>query len=292
MSFRSASLHFVSGKGGVGKSTAAMALAHYFSSQGESTILVELSDASYAHMALHLPEAPSYKPTEILPNLSIAKFDGLDCLKEYATYLLKSQTIANLFLENKVLRTFVNIAPALKEIAILGKLTSHIRHHGPSLSFSKIVVDSPATGHFLSLMRAPRGLANAIRFGPMGEQSRSIQKVLANDSQVHFWITSLPEDFSIQESGELYNELKSDFGFESSFILNRAFRVSVQKKKPASTDLEREIIADFTHRQEETQAAIQSLRSLNKNLLEIPWIFLADPKKIVTTASRSFDEFR
>jgi anion-transporting ArsA/GET3 family ATPase len=61
----------------------------------------------------------------------------------------------------------IQVAPGLLEIAQLGQITSGFRKHGPQFNFDEIVIDAPATGHFLSLLRAPRGLAQVIGSGPM-----------------------------------------------------------------------------------------------------------------------------
>ena len=60
------------------------------------------------------------------------------------------------------MRSFVRAAPGLKELAILGKLTSGIRKWGPKFEYENVVVDAYSSGHFLALLNAPKGLGELI----------------------------------------------------------------------------------------------------------------------------------
>ncbi|MBV2169811.1 MAG: AAA family ATPase, partial [Bdellovibrio sp.] len=172
-------IHFVTGKGGVGKSVVAAALALKKSREGKKVLLVELGDQSFYKDFFDLP-AVGYQPTAIAPNLSLALWTGEACLQEYARHFIKVESLAKLFFENAVMKAFINVAPALPELAIMGKVTSGPRKHGPALPFDCLVVDAFATGHFVALLEAPKGMAQAVQFGPMGEQSRSIDACIRN----------------------------------------------------------------------------------------------------------------
>ncbi|MEO0336264.1 MAG: ArsA-related P-loop ATPase, partial [Pseudomonadota bacterium] len=133
-------LHLVTGKGGVGKSTVAAGLAIKLSQSGQKTLLVELGERSFFSAAWDRDFG--FAPQSVEPNLSVARWQGEDCLKEYLGYLLKVSRIAELFFENRVMKALVNSAPALKELAIAGKLTSWPRQVGPPLDFQHIVLDA------------------------------------------------------------------------------------------------------------------------------------------------------
>lgn len=222
---------FVTGKGGVGKSVYAASLAHKYASSGQKTLLVELGDESFFKTFFNLSEV-TYTGTKTKQDWDVALWSGADCLKEYALHLLRSEAIYKLFFENKVSRSLIQIAPGLPELSILGKITSGPRHHGPASPHQVIIVDAYSTGHFLALMRAPKGMSEAIRFGPMGEQSRSIIKTIMDPTICEYHIVTLAEELPVKESLELYSQLDEEFSVQAKVILNKKLNTTLE-----STDL-------------------------------------------------------
>lgn len=214
----------VTGKGGVGKSAVAAAIALKKAQQGKKTLLVELGDQSFFRDYLGTVVAPlkvNFAPTALRTNLDVAIWSGPSCLKEYALYLLKIESLYKLFFENPVSKALLNIAPALPELSITGKITSHPRKVGPRLDYDVLVVDAFATGHFLALLKAPQGMAEAIQFGPMGEQSKSITEVLRNPEQTKYVVVSFPEELPVTEAVELSRGIEQLVGQRPVQVLNR-----------------------------------------------------------------------
>lgn len=212
--------HLVTGKGGVGKSLFSVVLAHYFSTQNQKILLSELSEHSFFKDYLNLPQI-SYTPARIKDNLDICQWSPDNCLKEYCLYLLKIESLYELFFENPVSKSLIQVAPGLHELALLGKMTSSPRGHGPPMQHDQIVIDSFSTGHFLSLLRAPGALNEAIPFGPMGEQSKGIDACIRNPDFTQVHIVTLPEELPITESVGLFQQLKEEFNIEAKVYLNK-----------------------------------------------------------------------
>ena len=212
--------HLVTGKGGVGKSLFSVVLAHYFSTQNQKILLTELSEHSFFKDYLNLPQI-SYSPVRLKNNLDICQWSPDDCLKEYCLYLLKIESLYRLFFENPVSKSLIQVAPGLHELALLGKMTSSPRGHGPPMQHDQIVIDSFSTGHFLNLLRAPGALNEAIPFGPMGEQSKSIDACIRNPDFTEVHIVTLPEELPITESIGLFQQLKREFNIEAKMYLNK-----------------------------------------------------------------------
>jgi anion-transporting ArsA/GET3 family ATPase len=278
---------FVTGKGGVGKSAVAAAIA-LKKSQSKRTLLVELGSQSFYKDYFRLPSL-GFDPQNIKDNLDLALWSGTECLKEYARYLLKVESLYRLFFENSVTRSLINIAPGLAELAIMGKATSHPRKVGPVLNYDCLVIDAFATGHFLALLRAPQGMAEAISFGPMGEQSRSIIRVLKDPDQVQYCVVSIPEDLPIQEALELSQSIKTLTGIQPQQILNKYWKISIDILRQAPND---EKLSQFQNylkstfdRQEKLEKILNS-QSGSSPAHQLPFVFSADPWEIISNLAK------
>ncbi|MEN0057556.1 MAG: ArsA-related P-loop ATPase [Bdellovibrio sp.] len=216
----------MTGKGGVGKSAVAAALALKKSRQGQRVLLVELGDQSFYKDFFDLPTV-HFQPVSLAPQLSVALWTGEACLQEYTRHLIKVESLAKLFFENAVMKAFINVAPGLPELAILGKVTSGPRKHGPPLPFDCIVVDAFATGHFMALLEAPKGMSQAVSVGPMGEQSRGIDACLRDPQLTHYHVVTLPEELPMKEAEELIANLKAEFSVSAELILNKTIPKSI-----------------------------------------------------------------
>jgi anion-transporting ArsA/GET3 family ATPase len=276
---------FVTGKGGVGKSTVAAALALKKVQSGRKTLLIEIGDQSFYKDYFHLPQV-GFEPTKIQENFSVALWTGQNCLREYIIHLIKVETLYKLFFENSVMKAFVNVAPALPELAIMGKVTSGPRHHGPKLNYDCLVIDCFATGHFLALMGAAAGMAQAVSFGPMGEQSRGIDKTLRDPQFCSYYLVCLPEELPVRETEELYEQLQKIYGINSNIILNKTVDDLILASEFKAAD---KSTSDEFRQFAEEQKNIQSLQAEMKKRLEklsgqvqvLPQIWEHDAMKVL-----------
>jgi anion-transporting ArsA/GET3 family ATPase len=278
-------IFMITGKGGVGKSTIAAALAQKEARSGRKTLLVELGEQSYFQYVYDKPIY--YEPTPVEENLSISLWSGEACLREYVYYLIKVKTLVDLFFDNRVMRTFIKAAPALKELAVLGKITSGIRQWGPPLNFDVIIVDAFATGHFLALLKAPIGMGELIESGPMGEQSRNIQSVLKRPDLCEYKIVTLPEELPVTEAIELVHDLKKLLGVHADVICNRVYRTDISESelssilktdRPQASQQFAEFLINLLSRQSEQLA---NLKKAVGSVVEIPLILASRARDVV-----------
>lgn len=267
MANQSQQIHFVSGKGGVGKSLWAVCLARAFAHAGRRTLLGELGDRSYFKDFLHLPHV-GYDPVETPFGFEVSQWTAQEALREYALHLIKVESLYRLLFDNRVSRSLINIAPGLTELAVLGKITSGPRHHGPPVKAERVVVDAASTGHFLAMLRAPGGMASAIRFGPMGEQSRSMDNTLRDPQICHYWLVCLPEDGPVKETEELYAQLKEEFGIDARIVLNKV--LPFEDVSPEILEGDAPFLKFARAAQARQLEARERLRKLDRELIEVP----------------------
>lgn len=250
----------------MGKSTVALVLAREFAAQGKKTLLVEIGDHSfYAYL---LKQPIHYQPTRFDKNLEVAHWSSQECLKSYALSLLKVEALYRLFFENPVMRSLIQVAPALTELAIAGQITSSPRNHGPHGDHEVLVVDAYATGHFLQLIQAPKAMGETINRGPMGDQSRQIYAVFKDFQMCQLHLVTTAEELPITEVLELYRDVRKIFNWPVEIILNRFLKTSLssdQISNPSGTLLQQVIRDKLLAQQESIQQLKQTqqpLRSL------------------------------
>lgn len=283
-------IHFVTGKGGVGKSTVAAALALKKAKSGLRTLLVEIGDQSFYKDYFQVPEV-GFEPVKIQENFSVALWTGQNCLREYIIHLIKAEALYKLFFENAVMKAFVNVAPALPELAIMGKATSGPRRHGPPLPFDCIIMDCYATGHFMALMGAAEGMAKAVKVGPMGEQSRNIDKFLRDPKICHYHIVCLPEELPVRETEELYEELHKHYGIRARMILNKFLEDEIAAgeystaEKSSSPEFK-----DFAQDDKKNRGMHHEMRSrlqrLDGGIVSLPTVWDHDVPNLLNTLSQ------
>src|SRR4051794_7571052 len=115
---------FVTGKGGVGKTTFCAALAQALAAQGKR-VLVAMPQAKERLSAL-LGTPPLTSEIALLsPNIWAVNLSPERALYEYGEMILKVKALAKAVFDNKYTRTFFRATPGLYEWAMLGKAWFH-----------------------------------------------------------------------------------------------------------------------------------------------------------------------
>ncbi len=293
MGWKSQKILFVTGKGGVGKSLIAAGVARAEAARGRRVLLAELGENSYYKDFWKLDgvdHVPRPVPGE---GFDLALWSGESCLREYVLHYLRVESLYRLFFENKVMRSLVNVAPGLSEIAILGKITSGIRKVGPPLAYDLVVVDAFATGHALAMFRAPRGMMEAIRFGPMGHHSRDIQKVIQDPGLTGYLVVTLLEELPVVETLELRDALKAELGVDAELAANKivplpASRAELRELRDQARGGLKEL-SGFLLGVEERQARfLGQLLDAGAEVHRVPQVYSEKPDELVKRVASAF----
>ncbi|MFT3716262.1 MAG: ArsA-related P-loop ATPase [Gordonia sp. (in: high G+C Gram-positive bacteria)] len=209
---RGARLHFVSGKGGTGKTTVAAALAIALASGGKKVLLVECEGRQGLARLLDQPPLP---PTDQLvvnaPNDGEVWALSIDIEYALLEYL---DMFYNLGFASKAIRKvgaidFVTtVAPGLRDVVITGKIKERViaaDKAGRQL-YDYIVVDSPPTGRIGNFLDVTSAMSDLAKTGPIRNQSEGVVKLLHSDQTV-IHLCTLLEAMPIQETAEAVDEL-------------------------------------------------------------------------------------
>lgn len=270
-------LIFVTGKGGVGKSTFASALALNRSKRGEKVLLVEFGPKSHLKYIFNLGKDKEIKYSRLSApkGLEIQMWNFEEVLVEFITYYLKLKTLVKKFFSSPIMQKLIKVAPSLRELVYLGKATSAYRNIGKAMDYDTIIVDAYSTGHFLALMRSPVGMMEAVKKGAMHDQCKTILKVLKNPDFVDYYVVSLAEKLPIIETKEFTNTLKKEFSIEPKVVLNKV-KEELSGKINESCEFQKSYLKNTQNQNKN----IAKIKDYNTNL-RLPFIFKHDSTQIV-----------
>lgn len=213
-------LLIVTGKGGVGKTAIATALATASARQGKRTLLTIYERDDIKHPLLNLRVA--YEPVQAEANLWLSRLDSRLSMKEYLHRNIPMHLLYDWVLNGKMMSQFTDAAPGFDEIMCLGKLYDLAEGSDGKAQFDTIVFDAPATGHCALMLRTPSVLANTINSGPVHNSALKVQGLLADKQRCSVLVVALAEDMAIQEGGELLDYVSGELALNTGpMIINR-----------------------------------------------------------------------
>jgi anion-transporting ArsA/GET3 family ATPase len=209
----------VTGKGGVGKTTVAAALGLLAARAGKRTVICEVAEQERLSELFGV-DASGHDERELAPNLHSVSVDPELAKEEWLRYQLKSGTLAGVLGGSSVFRYLSAAAPGLSELVTIGKvwdLAQLERRTGGSV-FDLAIVDAPATGHGIAMLRAPSTYASVARVGPIRRQALQIDGFLRDRKRTAVVVVALPEEMPVNETLDIERRLAE----EMEMVIDRA----------------------------------------------------------------------
>lgn len=197
-------LLFVTGKGGVGKSTAAAALSIIGAEAGKRTLLVEIDAKGHVAELFAVP-AFGAQPEEIQPNLYGLTIDTELALREYLKLNMKIPMMGRIGTLARIFDFVATAAPGVKEILTIGKISWEAGLEGrESSEWDLIVVDATATGHIVGQLNAHRSIREMVSVGVIREQTEEMAELLEDPERTGVVLVATPEEMPVSETIDLY----------------------------------------------------------------------------------------
>ncbi len=130
-------------------------------------------------------------------------------LHEYGLRKVRLERVYRAVFENDAMRRLLKMIPGMNELLLLGKAfdLERERNRDGSPTWDMVIVDAPATGHGVSLLRLPQAILDVIKSGPMAEEVREMRRLLVDPERTMLNVVTLPEEMPVRETFELLGQV-------------------------------------------------------------------------------------
>ena len=210
-------LLFVTGKGGVGKTTVAAALGLLASERGRRVLVCEVEPKGDLAGAFEV-EPAGFTPRAVAPSLHLMEMDTEASLREYLRLNLRVPTIGRIGPVARAFDFVASAAPGVREILTVGKLCYEVREG----HYDLVVVDAATTGTIVGQLAAPVGINELVTIGAVRSQTRWMLDILDDRTTTGVCIVTTPEEMPVNEAIDLAGRLEHDTGVHlAALVANR-----------------------------------------------------------------------
>jgi anion-transporting ArsA/GET3 family ATPase len=203
----------VTGKGGVGKTTVCAAEAIALAQKGKR-VLVCMCNAKERLSTMLGSELIGPEVVAVASNVWAVNMNPEVALEEYGLMMLKSRALYKLLFDNRYVRTFFRAVPGMPEWTMLGKAwwhTTETRDDG-SFKYDVVILDAPATGHGLDMLRVPKVILDVVPAGLLRRDAERAWTMFKDPNTSAVVLVTLPEEMPTTETIELGAAIKDELG--------------------------------------------------------------------------------
>ena len=203
-------LVFVTGKGGVGKTTVAACLARVAARRGKRVIVCEIAEDGRPH-----------DEVEIGPNIHSIAVDPETAMREYLSDQVGG-AMSKLMTSSRIFTYLAAAAPGMRELLTIGKvwdLAQLDQRRTGDTPYDLVLLDAPATGHALGMLRTPRTFRDVARVGPISRQAGRIDAFLSDPELTGVVAVAAPEEMPINETIDFIDALASEMAIEPDAVV-------------------------------------------------------------------------
>lgn len=267
-------LLFVTGKGGVGKTTVALAAALAAARTGRRTIIAEVGGQQRIPRLFGRSGVPLGAEVPLTDGLWTVSVDPALSLEHFVAKQLRSRPLTQLLTRSNVFRAFVDAAPGAHELVTIGTawdLAQTRRWHRDLEPYDLVVVDAPASGHGIALLRTPRTFGDIARVGPLAQEAYKVAEWLRDGRRAGYLAVALAQEMPVAETLELERTLRRSLGRPLdavivNAVLPRRFTAAQLRDVAALADerprawAAQQVVASFAERVRVQQSQLSRLR--------------------------------
>ena len=198
-------LLYVTGKGGVGRTSVTTALGAAAAARGKRTLICEVSDQDRVRGAFGASEpARGASPSEVAESLWATSIDTGEALEDWLARQLGSPTLVRTLTRSQAFQYFVAAAPGARELITIGKVYDLVEGRGDGAdAYDLVIVDAPASGHGIAMLETPATFGQIARVGTVRRQAEKIGALLRDAERTGYLAVTLPEETPVNETLEV-----------------------------------------------------------------------------------------
>ncbi len=194
----------LSGKGGVGRTTVAAALARAAADSGKRVLVAQASAAERLGRLFGRFGPVGTEVVTLAPGIDAVNMTPQSALHQYGLMMLRSELVYRALFENRAVRGFLGAIPGLDAYAMLGKAWWHTTETTAGRPrYDLVILDGPASGHATLMLKIPDAILQAMPKGPLARDARAIRALLSDPVRAALVIVTLAEDLPARETAEL-----------------------------------------------------------------------------------------
>jgi len=198
----------ITGKGGVGKSTVCAAEALALAAKGKRVLVAMCNAKERLSTMLGVPPIGP-EIVQVGTTIWAVNMQPEKALEEYGILVLHSRALYKTLLDNAYVRKFLRAVPGMQEWSMLGKAWWHTTEKSKdgSFKYDVVILDAPATGHGLDMLRVPKVIVDVVPAGLLRRDAERAWALFQDTENCAIVVVTLPEEMPTSETIELANAL-------------------------------------------------------------------------------------
>jgi anion-transporting ArsA/GET3 family ATPase len=198
----------ITGKGGVGKTTVAAAEAMALAANGKRVLIAMCNAKERLSTMLGVPPIGP-EIAGVGANLWAVNMQPEKALEEYGVLVLHSRALYKTLFDNAYVRKFLRAVPGMQEWSMLGKAWWHTteKRKDGSFKYDVVILDAPATGHGLDMLRVPKVIVDVVPSGLLRRDAERAWALFQDKQTSAIVLVTLPEEMPTTETIELSQAL-------------------------------------------------------------------------------------